>query len=285
VFIARSIEDVRGELRRLRPASIGFVPTMGYLHAGHASLVERAAAECDHVVASIFVNPTQFGPHEDFERYPRDEERDIALLESAGASLLFAPSADEMYPAGFDTGVQPGTIAAHPEGPSRPGHFAGVATVVLKLLNIVQPDRAYFGLKDAQQVAVIQRLVCDLNVPTTIVPCETVRDEDGVALSSRNMYLSNEERVHARSIYRGLAAARRAFEAGLTDVPIVVCAFRKEVEQAPLCTVEHATIVDLNTFELCARQVTAPSRLIVRVRVGDTFLDDNIALVPASSAK
>lgn len=285
MFVARSIDDLRTELRHLRPASIGLVPTMGYLHAGHRSLVERAANECDHAVASIFVNPTQFGAGEDFARYPRDEARDIALLEAAGVALLFAPTAGEMYPSGFDTSVQPGAIARHLEGATRPSHFSGVATVVLKLLNIAQPDRAYFGLKDAQQVAVIQRLVRDLDVPTTIVACETIRDEDGLALSSRNTYLSQQERIQALSIIRGLRAAGQAFAGGMTDATRLTGVFAAEVEREPLCTIQHATVVDADTLETVTGLVTRPSRLIVRVQVGATFLDDNIALNPWAPPK
>ena len=207
------------EMRSARAAlgGLGLVPTMGYLHDGHLSLVARAKAECPAVAATIFVNPTQFGPNEDLARYPRDLPRDLRLLEAAGVDLVFAPEAAEIYPPGFDTQIVIGGVAEVLEGAVRPGHFAGVATVVAKLLNIVQPTRAYFGQKDAQQSVVIRRLVRDLNLPVEVIVAPTVREADGLALSSRNSYLTPEQRAAAPVIYRALTVARERFAAGERD--------------------------------------------------------------------
>ena len=198
------------EFRRGRggaAAPVGFVPTMGYLHEGHLALVEAARGECETVAASIFVNPTQFGPNEDFERYPRDEARDLELLEAAGVDLVLLPAVDEIYPPGDATRVRVEGITALLEGERRPGHFEGVTTVVAKLFAIVQPDRAYFGEKDGQQLRVIERMTRDLRLPIEIVACPTVREPDGLARSSRNVYLSAEERAQAPALHAGLAAA------------------------------------------------------------------------------
>src|SRR5690348_16386681 len=203
--------------RHARTGSIGFVPTMGYLHAGHLALVVRSRAENLQTVVSIFVNPTQFGPNEDFARYPRDEVRDLSLLEDAGVAAVYLPTAADIYPDGYQTYVDVEQVSRRLEGEARPGHFRGVATVCLKLFNVVEPGRAYFGRKDAQQLRVIQRMVRDLDVPLTIVPCDIVREEDGLALSSRNVYLTAEERAAAPALSQGLRDAKAAFDGGERD--------------------------------------------------------------------
>ena len=208
-----TVRDVR-EWRRGSPGLLGLVPTMGYLHAGHLSLVEAARRENDRVAASLFVNPTQFGPTEDLSRYPRDLARDTRLLEAAGCDLLFAPPPEEVYPPGFETAIDVGAVAATLEGARRPGHFRGVATVVLKLFGIFQPDRAYFGQKDAQQLAVIRKMARDLDLTVEIRACPTVRETDGLAMSSRNVYLTPEERQAAPVLHRALQAARDRWAAG-----------------------------------------------------------------------
>ncbi|HSD28515.1 MAG TPA: pantoate--beta-alanine ligase, partial [Vicinamibacteria bacterium] len=204
--LAASVAQVRDWRARAR-GSVGFVPTMGALHAGHLSLVERARGETDHLAASVFVNPTQFGPQEDLSRYPRDLDRDRALLEEAGVDLLFTPAVDEMYPAGFATAVDVAGLSTRLEGERRPGHFRGVATVVLKLFNVVEPHRAYFGQKDAQQLAVVRRMVRDLDLALAIVACPIVREPDGLAMSSRNVYLGPEDRRAATVLHRALERA------------------------------------------------------------------------------
>jgi len=208
------------EMKELRPGlaePVGFVPTMGYLHEGHLALVRQARAENVSVVVSIFVNPTQFGPQEDFARYPRDPQRDLALLDKEGTDIVFMPSADEMYPKDFNSWVEVGKVAERLEGASRPGHFRGVATVVAKLFNIVQPDRAYFGQKDAQQLIVIRKMATDLDMNLEIVAVPTVREPDGLAMSSRNRYLSADERPQAAAIYRVLRELAELLASGVTD--------------------------------------------------------------------
>ena len=244
--ILRTPAEVRDVLAgAARP--LGLVPTMGALHAGHLALVERARAESRTLVASIFVNPLQFGPHEDFERYPRAFESDVAALRAAGADLLYAPDAATMYPAGFATGVEPGPLAERFEGALRPGHFRGVATVCVKLFASVRPDRAYFGAKDAQQVAVLQRIVADLDLPLELVVVPTVREADGLALSSRNVYLDAEQRAAAPSLHRALAALVAAVREGETDRARIVERARAELV-APLREA-YLDIVDPATFD------------------------------------
>lgn len=269
------------ELRAWRRAAgqVGLVPTMGYLHAGHVSLVERARRECGSVAATIFVNPTQFGPAEDFSRYPRDLERDARLLEQAGCDLLFVPPVEEVYPPGCATRVDVGPVAAPLEGERRPGHFAGVATVVLKLLNIVQPDRAYFGQKDAQQLAVIRRLARDLDLPVEIVACPTVREADGLAMSSRNSYLGPEERRAATVLFRALTAAREAYQAGEHDAQALRQAMLAVLDAEPLARTDYASVADPETFAELVR-VTDGALLSMAVRIGRARLIDNL-LLPA----
>lgn len=259
--------------------TIGLVPTMGALHEGHLSLVRRAKAECDAVVATIFVNPAQFGPHEDFDKYPRTLERDLELLGQVGCDLVFAPPKDEMYPAGFSTYVEPPAVAAPLEGVCRPGHFRGVATVVLKLLNLVPADVAYFGQKDYQQSLVIQHMARDLNLPIRIAVCPIVRESDGLALSSRNRYLSSAERQQALALSRGLARAESLVRAGERTAAVIVAALRGELAAAGIERIEYATVADAETLEE-VRLLDRPAVALVAAFVGATRLIDN-TLLPA----
>ena len=273
---ATTISAVR-EWRRPLSGTVGLVPTMGALHEGHLSLVRRARAECDQVAVSVFVNATQFGPREDLARYPRDLRRDRRLLEEACCDLLFAPTAKEMYPAGCDTLVEPGAVAAPLEGERRPGHFRGVATVVLKLLNIVAPTRAYFGQKDAQQLVVIRKMVTDLNVDVGVVQCATVREADGLALSSRNDYLSPEERAAAPVLYRALDTARQRFQAGQRDAASLRAAMLEVLGYEPRAKADYISVADpLSLREL--ERVDTGALLSLAVRIGDTCLIDNVLL-------
>ncbi len=262
---------------------IGLVPTMGALHAGHLALVHRAAEVCDRVVASIFVNPTQFGPGEDFERYPRDREGDAAQLAGAGCELLFLPGVDAIYPPGHSTFVEVEGVSAGLEGAFRPGHFRGVATVVTQLLNLVLPDVAIFGEKDAQQLAVIRRLVRDLHLPVSIEAVSTVREADGLALSSRNAYLGPEDRQAATVLYRALTTAREAIEDGERSAEAVRAVLRRTLEAEPRFRTDYVEVVDGDTFqpvEFLAGRIVLP----VAGRLGDTRLIDNIAIELEASA-
>jgi pantoate--beta-alanine ligase len=277
---AATIEETRQAVAAARAEgrTVGFVPTMGFLHDGHLSLV-RAAREAgaDFVVVSIFVNPTQFAPGEDFERYPRDEARDRALLEEENADLLFLPAVETMYPAGAQTSVHVGAVAEPLEGERRPGHFDGVATVVLKLFNIVRPDLAVFGRKDAQQCAVVARMVRDFDVPVRLVFGETAREADGLARSSRNSYLSTEERALAPALHRALRAGEEAIHHGIRDVRAIESLMRKMAEETPGVEVDYLAVVDPETFRAplpSAREVL----LVGAVKVGKTRLIDNIVV-------
>jgi pantoate--beta-alanine ligase len=263
-----------------RKGGIGLVPTMGYLHAGHLALVRQARAENARLVTSIFVNPTQFGPGEDLERYPRDMQRDLRLLEAEGVDLVFAPTAKEMYPESFVTYAAPtGVIAEVAEAAHRPGHFRGVATIVLKLLQIIQPDRAYFGQKDAQQAAVIAHLVEDFNLPTTLRIHPTVREADGLAMSSRNAYLQAEERKAATILYRALRAGQQAWETakGSDDLGSVVQPMREIVLAEPRARLDYAEIRHPYTFAALDK-LAAPALFIIAARVGPARLIDNFLL-------
>ncbi len=262
---------------RREVGTLGLVPTMGFLHRGHLSLVERALAECGTAAASIFVNPTQFGPHEDLGRYPRDLPRDLRLLEQAGASLVFVPEPDEIYPPGFATRIDAGQVAEPLEGAVRPGHFAGVATVVAKLLNIVQPDRAYFGQKDAQQSAVIRRLVRDLDIPVQVVVGDTVRDPDGLALSSRNTYLTAEQRARAPALHRALLTAEALFAAGERSAAVLRTAVLTALGPTDELAVDYVSVADPDTVAEI-EQVADRALLSLAVRLGRTRLIDNIVL-------
>ena len=256
---------------------VGLVPTMGYLHEGHIELVRRARAEAKTVVVSIFVNPTQFGPSEDFARYPRDFERDMELLRQAGTDAVLAPSAEDMYPAGFSTWVDVEGVTATLEGARRPGHFRGVATVCNKLFNIVAPDRAYFGQKDAQQVAVIRRMVTDLNMNLEIVVLPIVREPDGLAMSSRNIYLSPAERQAATVLYRALTEAREMYWHGVTDAEVVRRRMRQIVDAEPLAELDYATIVTADAFQE-TETIDEGSLAVIAARLGRARLIDNMYL-------
>ena len=256
---------------------MGLVPTMGFLHEGHMSLVRRCRSENATAAASIFVNPTQFAPSEDFSSYPRDMESDLAKLENAGVDLVFAPLVEEVYPPGFDTYIDVGRIGERLEGQHRAGHFRGVATVVCKLLTIARPDRAYFGQKDAQQCLVVERLNDDLNLGAEIVVCPTVRDADGLALSSRNVYLSASEREAALSLNRSLALAQRLRAQGETDAAAIRRRMRQVITAYPIATIDYISIADadnLNELDVIDR----PALISLAVRIGRTRLIDNVIL-------
>jgi pantoate--beta-alanine ligase len=270
--------------RRAQRGSVGLVPTMGALHDGHLSLVERARRENDQVAASVFVNPTQFGPHEDLGRYPRDLARDTKLLEDAGVDLLFAPEPTEMYPQGFATAVEVAGPSQFLEGERRPGHFRGVATVVLKLFGIAQPDRAYFGQKDAQQLAVVRRMVKDLDVPVEIVGCPIRREADGLALSSRNVYLSPDERRGAPVLFRSLEAARQRWEAGERDASAIRAAVRAVLATEPLARPDYVSVADPETFVEAEGRVDA-AIVLLAVFFGKTRLIDNLPLGEARAGR
>ncbi len=265
--------------------TVGFVPTMGYLHAGHISLAQRARAENDITIVSIFLNPTQFGPNEDLSRYPRDLPRDLALLERAQVDVVFTPTAEAIYPAGFSTYVEPtGLLAERLEAATRPGHYRGVATVVAKLFQMVGPRRAYFGQKDAQQVAVIRRMVADLNMPISLRVLPTVREADGLAMSSRNAYLNTEQRAAATVLSRALEAGRVAWEhahaTGQNDgaaVENVRQAMVTTVADEPAATLDYADICHPDTIAPLA-QLTTPALLAIAAKVGPTRLIDNYLL-------
>jgi pantoate--beta-alanine ligase len=262
---------------RLDQRIIGLVPTMGALHAGHLALVERARRECSPVYASIFVNPTQFGPHEDLSRYPRPLEADVAKLTAANVDGLFLPEALEIYPPGFSTYVHVEGLSNRLEGKARPGHFRGVATVVLKLFEIVHPNFAYFGRKDAQQVRVIQHMVRDLNLDVEIVVCPIVRDSDGLALSSRNAYLSAEERRAATVLYRALQACAAEIHAGTKDSTEIQRTLHKVLDVEPRARVDYAEIVDAESFEPAVR-LGRRCYVVLAVHIGKTRLIDNMLI-------
>jgi pantoate--beta-alanine ligase len=276
----RDVQALRRELAlwQKQDRTIGFVPTMGALHEGHLSLVRLARERAERVVASVFVNPTQFGPQEDFSRYPRQPEKDAEMLAAAGCDLLFLPEVETIYPSGHATFVEPGGCAEGLEGALRPGHFRGVATVVCTLLNLVRPDVAVFGKKDGQQLAVIRQLVRDLAIPVDIVPGETVREADGLALSSRNAYLSPEERRAAPVLYRALSAAAQAIAAGERRGDEIRRAMQTVLESEPLARIEYAEVVDAGTFRP-VDTLTGSLVLPLAVRIGGTRLIDNFQLV------
>jgi pantoate--beta-alanine ligase len=277
----RVVETI-AEIRAARTgfASLGLVPTMGFLHAGHISLVERAKAECGAAAVSIFVNPTQFGPNEDLARYPRDLPRDLALLEQAGADLVFTPQPAEIYPQGFATHVEVGPVAEPLEGASRPGHFAGVATVVAKLFNIFQPTRAYFGQKDAQQCVVIRRMTRDLDLPVEVVIAPTVREPDGVALSSRNAYLTAEDRARATVLFRALSEASARFAAGEHDAEALREAMRRTIAAEPAIEIDYVSVADPETLRELDR-IEGGALASLAARLGRARLIDNLLLAPS----
>ena len=271
-----AIAACRDQCRQMsRP--LGLVPTMGGLHGGHMALVTRARSENATVAVSIFVNPTQFGPQEDIEAYPRDMENDLSKLERSGVDLVFPPSIDEMFPEGFDSFVDVGRVADRLEGEFRPNHFKGVATVVCKLLSIVRPDRVYFGQKDAQQLLVVRRLNSDLNLGAEIVAVPTVRDADGIALSSRNVYLNQEERRAAPVLYRSLCLARRLWESGARDAEAVRRQMRQLIDKEPLARIDYLSIAHADTLEEQAHMVS-PALVSLAVHIGEARLIDNVTL-------
>ncbi|MEK6373312.1 MAG: pantoate--beta-alanine ligase [Acidobacteriota bacterium] len=276
MLVTHTIAETRNALPD--DAAIALVPTMGFLHEGHLSLVDAARESgAEFVVVSIFVNPKQFGPKEDFARYPRDETRDRELLESRGVDLLFLPSVDEIYPAGAVTTVSLAGVASPLEGERRPGHFEGVATIVLKLFNIVQPDLAVFGRKDAQQCAVIARMVRDLDVPVRLVFAETVRERDGLAMSSRNSYLTAEERERAPALHRALRAGEEAIVHGIHDAASIELLMRKMLAETPGIAVDYLVVVDPETF-LPPADFHRDVLLAGAVKLGATRLIDNITI-------
>ncbi len=258
---------------------IGLVPTMGALHEGHASLIARAKRECSPLIASIFVNPKQFGPNEDFAKYPRTFESDSEKLKQAGVDALFAPEAAEIYPKDFLTYVHVEGLSERLEGKSRPGHFRGVTTVVMKLLQIVQPHFAYFGRKDAQQALLITQMARDLNLDSEIVVCPIVREADGLALSSRNAYLNSEERKAATVLYRALDAAKKELQAGVRDLLHLQTSLRRKLDSERLAAVDYAEVVDSETFEPVVR-VSRACYLLLAVFIGKTRLIDNMLVEP-----
>ena len=269
-----------GDLRQARaslPEPVGLVPTMGFLHDGHLSLVEKARQECRTVAVSIFVNPTQFGPTEDLAAYPRDLPRDLASLEAAAVDLVWTPAPEVIYPSGFQTWVTVEGVSQGLEGERRPGHFRGVATIVTKLLHVFQPQRAYFGQKDAQQAAVIRRLTADLDFPTEIVVCPTVREPDGLAMSSRNTYLDPDERRAATVLYRALEAARRAYAVGERDADRLRQILQTVLAEEPRAEVQYVSAADPDTLQELHGPVES-ALLSLAVFIGKTRLIDNLVI-------
>lgn len=274
--IVKTVPEVREAVlqAKAKGQKVGLVPTMGFLHEGHLTLMRTAKKQCDFVVASVFVNPTQFSPTEDYASYPRDLNRDAKLAEGAGVNLIFAPSPEEMYPKGFTTSVEVGGVSQVLEGVRRPIHFRGVATVVTKLFNIVQPDFAYFGQKDYQQLQVIRRMVADLNMPLQIVPVPIVREEDGLARSSRNTYLNEEERKQALVLSKALAEAEKMAASGEQDPKKIQDALKTLIESAPSAEVDYIAIVDPD--EMTDLDLIEKTALVaLAVKVGKTRLIDN----------
>ncbi|MBI4497526.1 MAG: pantoate--beta-alanine ligase [Chloroflexi bacterium] len=263
--------------RRARAGSLGFVPTMGYLHQGHLALVRRCRAENDATAVSIFVNPTQFSPQEDLARYPRDEERDLRLLREVGTDLVFLPPPEEVYPPGFNTWVEVLGVTERLEGAHRPGHFRGVATVVAKLFNIVEPTRAYFGQKDAQQVVVIQKLVADLTMNLEVVVCPTVREPDGLAMSSRNVYLDPEQRRAALVLFRALELARTLYAGGERSADRIRARMTHLIQEEPRARIDYISLADPRTLGELS-EIRGGVLVSLAVRIGATRLIDNVVL-------
>jgi pantoate--beta-alanine ligase len=274
--IARTIAEMKA-LRMKSLGSVGFVPTMGYLHEGHLALVKQARVENSVVVASIFVNPTQFGPTEDFKTYPRDTERDLAMLRKERTDIVFMPPAEEIYPEGFNSWVEVEKITDRLEGSCRPGHFKGVATVVTKLFNIVKPTRAYFGQKDAQQALVIKKMVADLNLNLEAIVSPTVRESDGLAMSSRNVYLNPQEREAATVLFKALTLAQNMWGKGERNAEHIRQEMTALIRKEPLAKIEYVSIADAQTLEELAK-IDRPALASLAVRVGKTRLIDNTVL-------
>ena len=274
--VARSTAQMK-KLRRECAGSVGLVPTMGYLHEGHLELVKQAKSENAVAVATIFVNPTQFGPSEDFRSYPRDLDRDLALLEKVKTDIVFVPPDKEMYPGDYNTWVEVRGITAKLEGKSRPTHFQGVTTVCSKLFNIIEPDRAYFGQKDAQQTIVIQKMVSELNMNLNIIVCPTVRESDGLAMSSRNTYLNKEERASAAVLYKSLCLAKDMYEKGERDAAVIRRAMNNRISGEPAAKIDYVSIADVATLDE-ADIIRGRVLVSLAVRLGKPRLIDNIFL-------
>ena len=274
--VIEKIDDMK-RLRQQLAEPVGFVPTMGYLHKGHLALVRWARTENPSLVISIFVNPTQFGPQEDFNQYPRDTERDLALLEKERVDIVFMPSVDEMYPPRFNSWVEVGKVTERLEGASRPGHFRGVTTVVAKLFNIIQPTRAYFGQKDAQQLVVIKKMVAELNMNLEIVTVPTMRERDGLAMSSRNTYLNPEEREAATVLYQAISLAQKLWLKGETDAEHLRQELRALIQKEPLATIDYISIAGTKTLDELDT-VKPPALVSLAVKIGNTRLIDNVVL-------
>lgn len=280
MIVVKDIASIKKYLRdlKLKRKIIGFVPTMGALHKGHLTLIRKARQDCDVVVVSIFVNPTQFGQDEDFERYPRDLSRDLKLCEAEGVDFLFVPSEQEMYPQGFSTWVEVGgRLTQVLEGASRPGHFKGVSTVVAKLFNIIFPDRSYFGEKDYQQALVIKKMVRELNFDTEIELVPTVREKDGLACSSRNSYLSPEERKAARILYQSLIRAKTEIQSGEDDASRVLSLIEESIQEEPLARIDYIALVDPETLEP-VEKIEKEILLALAVKIGKVRLIDNMRI-------
>jgi pantoate--beta-alanine ligase len=276
MMIVSTLEELRSA-RAILDEPVGLVPTMGYLHEGHLSLVQRAKEECASVVVSIFVNPTQFGPNEDLAAYPRDMERDLKLLESLNVDLVWTPTPKIMYPTGYQTWVEVEALTEPLEGTQRPGHFRGVTTVVAKLFNGVLPAKAYFGQKDAQQVAVIRRMALDLNFPLEVVTCPTVREPDGLAMSSRNAYLDPKQRQAATVLNRALSAAKDAYAEGERDAEKLRALMRETIAAEPLAEMQYVSCADYDTLDELDT-LSGKALLSMAVFVGKTRLIDNMVL-------
>jgi pantoate--beta-alanine ligase len=274
--IVTTLEELRSARLLLEPP-VGFVPTMGYLHEGHLSLIRRAREECKSVIVSIFVNPTQFGPNEDLSKYPRDLQRDLNLIAPLGVDVVWTPTAEVMYPPGYQTWVEVEALTKPLEGAMRPGHFRGVTTVVAKLFNGVQPHKAYFGQKDAQQAAVIRQMTRDLNFPIEIIVCPTVREPDGLAMSSRNTYLNPEERRAATVLFRALTAAQRAYQQGERNAETLRRILYETLATEPLANVQYVSCADYDTLEELDT-VKGKALLSMAVFIGKTRLIDNVVL-------
>jgi len=274
--IAKNIAEMKA-MRIKSLGSVGFVPTMGYLHQGHLALVKQARDENSAVVVSIFVNPTQFGPTEDFKSYPRDTERDLAMLQKEKTDIVFMPSAEEMYPEGFDSWVDVAKVTDRLEGSYRPGHFKGVTTVVAKLFNIVEPTRAYFGQKDAQQALVIKKMVADLDMNLEVIVAPTVRESDGLAMSSRNVYLNPQERQAAAILFKALTLAQNLWDKGERNAETLRQQMTFLINQEPLAKIEYISIADTETLEELSN-IDRPALASLAVRIGKTRLIDNMLL-------
>jgi pantoate--beta-alanine ligase len=276
MMIVSTLDELRSA-RLLLDGKLGLVPTMGYLHEGHLSLTRRAKAECKYTAVSIFVNPTQFGPNEDLSKYPRDLDRDLHLLDSAGVDLVWTPTPEVMYPNGYQTWVEVEGMTRPLEGAVRPGHFRGVTTVVAKLFNAIQPQKAYFGQKDAQQAAVIRQMVRDLNFPVEVVVCPIVREPDGLAMSSRNVYLDAEQRKAATVLFRSLSAAKSAYENGERNAEKIRAIMKDTLASEPLAQMQYVSCADYDTLEEL-QTVTGKTLLSMAVFLGKTRLIDNFVL-------